>query len=537
MAAGRRADGRRLPGGHRSLLKTLDVMELTTAPATGFSSDAAKRAARNAAALAISSIVAKGLMFFWQLALARLLGASGYGIYGTIGALLAVGASIPEFGMGLIVVRDVASHPQDAGRYLAATMVMQPLLAVAGYVLLIAATFILGDVLHSEGYNAELRALLALAAASLAIDVLGNMCHNQLIAREQMVIPAIISTGHIVVLITLAGIAFLLDGGLWGLYAASLTASVLRAAVYWWALTRSGIRPSFPLDRSVARLLIVSGAPLAINSFLALAYTHTDKLITTALVGTKGTGQLTAGFVVVFGVIELLSTTILVAVFPMMSRAFATGQRAMFEFMIEKLAFFNLVASLPLAIFTSLLAVPLAALLFGPQFTRTADVLRVLIWYTAVTMVANVFAQALIIGNRQRRMLTIRSGGLAANIILNLILLPRLGVPGAAVASLITECGVLVLFARCFDLPADWWGRVRHHLLRLSLAAVGMAAVVFVLRGLHPLLAAVIGAPVYIGLLLVSGAIARDDWDLIYRMAVAMPGGALIGRYWKRELA
>ena len=133
-------------------------------------------------------------------------------------------------------------------------------------------------------------------------------------------------------------------------------------------------------------------------------------MITTALIGAEGTGQLTAGFVIVFGVIELLSTTVLVAVFPMMSRAYADRMRAMFEFMIETLSFFTLVISLPIGIFTSLLAVPLAALLFGSEYTRTADVLRILIWYTVVTMVANVFAQALLIENRQRRTLAIRRG-------------------------------------------------------------------------------------------------------------------------------
>ena len=38
-------------------------------------------------------------------------------------------------------------------------------------------------------------------------------------------------------------------------------------------------------------------------------------------------------------------------------------------------------------------------------------------------------------------------------------------------------------------------------------------------------------------LVLAVGAIARDDWDLIYRLVMAMPGGAWVGRWWKRELA
>ncbi len=495
----------------------------------GFTSAVAQRAARNATALALSNIASKGVLFAWQLLLARWLGAEGYGVYGTIGALLAVGAAIPDFGMGLIVIRDVANRPQDANRYLTATLTLQPILAALGYAVLTVAAFLFG-------YEAELRALLAFAALSLLVDALGNMCHNQLLAVERMVIPAAIATGHVIVLVILAGIALAAGAGLWGLYAATLIAGLLRAAVYWAALLRAGARPQFPVDRAVACGLLIAGWPIAVTSFLALAYQHADKLITTALIGTEGTGQLTAGFVIVFGVIELLSTTVLVAVFPLMSRTYASGQRRLFEVMLEKLAFFNLTLSLPIAIFTSLLAVPLATWVFGAEFTRTADVLQILIWYTVATMIVNVFAKALLVQNRQRRLMVIRTSGLALNVALLLILLPALDVPGAAVATLIAESAILVAVVRSFTFPADWWGRVINHLWRMALVGVLLAGIVLALRTVHPLVAALVGAPAYVMLLLLSGAIARDDWDLIYRLATAMPGGAIIGRWWRREL-
>ncbi|MBN1680499.1 MAG: polysaccharide biosynthesis C-terminal domain-containing protein, partial [Anaerolineae bacterium] len=228
---------------------------------------------------------------------------------------------------------------------------------------------------------------------------------------------------------------------------------------------------------------------------------------------------------------------VLVAVFPLMSRTFASGQREMFDFMLEKLAFFNLTLSLPLAIFTSLLAVPLSSWIFGVGYTQTADVLQALIWYTVVTMVFNVFAKALLVQNRQVRLLMIRTGGLVLNILLNLLLLPSLGVPGAAVATLIAESVILLAVLRSFDLPADWWQRMLNHVWRLGLAALALAGLVFLLREVHPLLAGVIGLPVYAVLVLVSGAITKDDWDLLYRLVIAMPGGTVFGRYWKRQLA
>jgi O-antigen/teichoic acid export membrane protein len=317
----------------------------------------------------------------------------------------------------------------------------------------------------------------------------------------------------------------------------TLIAGLVRTAVYWAVLVRFNIRPDFPLDRAVARALVINGAPIAITSFLSLAYMHADKLITTAMIGEKSTGQLTAGFVIVFGVIELLSVTVMVAVFPLMSRTYASGQREMFDFMIEKLSFFNLILSLPIAIYVSLLAVPLSAWLFGAGYTKTADVLQILIWYTVVTMVGNVFSKALLVQNRQARLMIIRTGGLVLNVALNVVLLPSIGVPGAALATLIAESVILVVIVRSFIFPRDWWVRVLNHLGRMAVAALLLAGTVLMLREAHPLLAAIVGVPVYGAAVLVTGVIGKDDWDLIYRMAIAMPGGTVIGRYWKRQLA
>lgn len=496
---------------------------------SAFSDGTAQRAARNAAALAISNIASKGAQFLWQLVLARWLGSEGYGVYGTIGAMMAIGAAIPEFGMGMIVIRDVANRPKDANRYLTATLTLQPLFAALGYVVLMISAFLFG-------YDTDLRLLLAFAAVNLLVDTLGNMCHNQLLAIERMVIPSIISAGHVFALVILAAIALAAGGGLWGLYAATLIAGLGRTVIYWIALLRNGARPTFPVERAIIRGLLRAGWPIAVTSFLSLAYQHADKLITTAMIGEDGTGQLTAAFVIVFGVIELLSTTVLVAVFPVMSRSWGSGQREFFELMLEKLAFFNLTLSVPIGIFTSLLAVPLSAWIFGEGYTQTAYVLRVLIWYTVVTMVVNVFAQALVISNRQRLLMIVRVSGLVLNIALLLVLLPVLDVPGAAVATLIAESALLIAVMSSFTFPSDWWARVINHLWRLAIVAAVTVGIVLALRGVHPLLAAMIGVPAYGLLLLFSGAFAKDDWDLIYRLVLAMPGGNLLTRYWKREL-
>ena len=506
---------------------------VTLTPETGsppqplLTSTAARRTSRNATALTLSAFVTKGLLFFWQIYLARGLGAELYGVYGAVSAMLIIGASIPEFGLGLIVIRDVASHPQDSRRYLAATLVIQPILAVVGYgFLLILAT--------SLGLDARLRGLLALAAWSLLIDTLGNMGHNQLIAFEHMVLTSIISIGHTAVLIVLGVAALALSKSLWNLYLAILAASTLRATAYWVALLRLGIRPAFPVTGTLIRYLMINGAPFALTAFVSLAYINSDKLLATMLIGSEATGQLMASFVIVFGVIELLSTPMLVTVYPWMSRLHNNGEYDKVNLMLEKLSFLTLLASLPVALYTSLLAVPLAALIFGDSFVGAAAVLRIMIWYVLIAMIANVFSQVLAVQNRQRWLLLVRITGLMLSIALNLILLPRIGVSGTAYAMIVSELLVLVLLLRSLNLPHRWWQHMISYVWRLAIAAALLAATTIPLAALHPLLAIVVGLPLYAASLFVVGVFTEEDRALFKQLVETMPGGMSIIRLWKR---
>ncbi len=278
---------------------------------------------------------------------------------------------------------------------------MQSGLAVIAY-LLVNAGAALG------GYETAILTLLSLAAVSLLVDVWGSMCNDLLLAQERMLASSVVSVAHIALLITLAALALALGYGLPGVYVATIAAGLLRAAALWGLQLRGGVRPAWPFDWQIARPLLLNGAPLALSAFLALAYQHADKLMSARLLGPEQTGYLTAAFVIIFGVIELLNTTILIAVYPLMARY--TGDT--FGFIVEKLSFFTLMIAVPIALVLSIFSAEITVPLFGPDFAPTADVLRILIWYAAVAMTVNVFAQAMVVQNRQRRLLILRACGL-----------------------------------------------------------------------------------------------------------------------------
>ena len=498
------------------------------AGATSLKAGDARRAARNISALMLASLVSKGALFGWQLALSLWLGPGEYGMYGTIGGLMANAAALASFSMGLIVIRDVARAPEKAGRYWTAMLFAQTLLALLAYATINSL---------SVGYSETLRGFVALAGINLFIDIFGNMAYDLLISRERMVVTSAMEIAHIGSRIGLALWALSADWGLLGVYAAAVASGILRSAALVGLNLRAGIRPQFPLDRDLLRLLLVNSAPIAMTSLLTLAYQHMDKLLTTGILGERITGFLVVAFVINYGVIELVSVSVIVAAYPLLSRVYYDGRNPVFGFLIEKLALYKLLAGLPLALVVSILAEAIILPLLGETYAPSADILRLLIWFTALTMFANVFMQGLLVQNRQRLLLVIRGVSLVLNVALSAALLANWRDPrGAVIASIVGETLVVALLLATFR-AAGWQpAQLAKKGARIALALAPMALVMLALRDAFVALPVVAGVAVYVAGVLFMRALDAEDWDMLYRLAAALPGGSRLRRIWKRDV-
>ena len=80
-----------------------------------------------------------------------------------------------------------------------------------------------------------------------------------------------------------------------------------------------------------------------------------------------------------------------------------------------------------------------------------------------------------LIQNRQVRLVIVRAGGLLLNIVLNVILLPRIGPVGAAISGVIAELIVTVILLREWDTDGLHIRRVAPRLVRLLAAGAALA--------------------------------------------------------------
>jgi O-antigen/teichoic acid export membrane protein len=482
----------------------------------------ARRAARNAITLIFASFISKGILYGWQIILGNWLGPEDYGIYSTVLSLMAVSSAVVSFGMGIIIIREVARHPERIGQYWAAALFMQTVLALGAYL----AALVSGVL---AGYSDTIIAFTAIGALSLFIDMFGSQANDLLIAQERMAIASTIDIAHILLRVGLAWLALQAGWGLLGVYVVTIGMGLVRTTLIIGANLRLGVRPTLPLNRAIARQLFWDAAPLALAAFLNLLYQHIDKLMTTAVIGEAATGYMTPAFTINFGVIELMNTTVLVALFPLMSRYYGDGTQPIFGSITEKLARFTFLICLPITLSLSIFAPNVIALLYRSAFAPTAGILRILIWYTLITMVANVIVYAMQVQNKQRQVLGMRAGGVVVNITLNAILLLSLRDPrGAALASVAAESFMLTLLFVYFQ--ALGWERalVLRGMVRVALIGIVAGGVMLLAGQLHWLVGIAAGIIVYGVGVIWGGGLHGDDWLLLARLLESMPMGSKI---------
>ena len=161
--------------------------------------------------------------------------------------------------------------------------------------------------------------------------------------------------------------------------------------------------------------------------------------------------------------------------------------------------------ALPIAAGGCLLASGLLGLVFGPTYLAAVPALQVLIWSIVVAWVRNVVQMGLIARHRQSFVLRTSAWSAAANLALNLALIPRYGMIGAAVATLATETlrtVVGAVYSARLGLPFG----VASRLWRPVIATSAMALILWLVPMPGVLVAVAAGMLVYgLGLVVTGG--------------------------------
>ncbi len=475
----------------------------------------------------VAAIANKAMDTGFAVLMLRELGPTDTGRYTWAALIVGYLEILINFGLGVLITREVARDPKAGDRFLGAALVTR----FALWLLALSLAFALaGPLAEPLGLTPAMGLTLVLLMVGIGISSLTGSLSALFMAHERMEVPASVTVFTTTVKVALGATVLLLGYGIVGLAAASIATNVLTAIVVI-TLAMRVLGPARPqLNPRLGFRLAREAYPLMLNSMLASVFFRVDGVLLRATWGDTVLGWYGSAYKVVDG-LNVIPSSFVLALFPSFARAGISSTQSgartaagamprpdLYRGTILALRVL-LAAAFPIAVGITILAEPIVNLFAGPSFLpHGAITLRLLIWFIPFSFTNGLLQYVLIAANRQH---TITVGFVAAslfNVVGNLLTLPHWGYVAAAIMTVLSEVVLLgpFLFAvRAYVgplalLPIAW---------RPALASAVMAPIVWAVAGVSVMLAVPAGAVMYgVVLLALRGVtvgeltMLRDAW-------------------------
>ncbi|MCC6316252.1 MAG: polysaccharide biosynthesis C-terminal domain-containing protein [Gemmatimonadaceae bacterium] len=256
-------------------------------------------------------------------------------------------------------------------------------------------------------------------------------------------------------------------------------------------------------DAGLARHTMRRAAPLVLASLLGLIAFNLDLILLRLTRGSESAGFYAAAYALVALVLNL-GVTYAANVLPGLSRL--RDDRDAFGRLYSDANLLLFVLMVPCVVGGAVLARPLVNLVFGAEYASSAAPLAPLLVAAGLTLSRLVPVAAIVALGRRREALWVNGSGAVVNVALNLILIPRFGIMGAASSAVATDIVRLVV-AQALVRRAGVEARYARRLVAPASAAAVMGVLVWLVRAWPVPLAVVSGAAIYGAALVMFGVV------------------------------
>lgn len=462
------------------------------------------RALKNTMALSVAELISKALNFAFIAVLARQLTPADFGGYTTMMTWVGFMGPLADLGLSHILVREIALNRSQAARLLFnALIVTSGLAGLAWLLLALIAAF--------SNYPNALRPLITLMGIAIVGNVVMQTAGSALRGFERMEVQAIVSSS-LLLASSVIGISLALNG--WGLTTQAVVnvfTALIGAAIMLTVVHRRFVRLAWAFDGAMCRTLLGQAWPVAALIAFDVMLRWIDVLILGQIRGMNEVAVYGAA-IKIYDLAMVFVASAAMALFPALSIRWRESVNATWALYAQSLRVFA-AFGLGVAVGITVLAEAIIATLFGGGYQAAVWPLRLLSWAFFFQVAAGPMGMLLITaGHRSNKWVPVIGGIALSNIVFNLLLVPRLGYMGAAVAFVMTS--MLTVSIRQW-IAADYFGEhlnVTLVLGRPALASVTMAGGLLALHSLNLLVLIPVGGVLFIGTLWLLGEFKQEPY-------------------------
>lgn len=383
----------------------------------------------NSLAMLAARLAVPFFSFGINVGVARLLGSHVLGQYVELVALLLVAQALAGGGLGMLVTRDVAAHPEAraelvrrANRVGLASGVLATLLFVAYAKLVL---------------PAELWSSALLLGASILPSAWISAQEGLFMGVHQHPRITLVAFVEGVVKLAAAGVVLAVGGGLEGLCAGLTLARLVALGLGQILAARAGAERAFGRPAGGVAEFARALVPFAAIFTLGILYFRQDVLVVGALRSEAETG-LYGVATTLYALTLLAPNSVMAAVFPRLSAAFGSARGDYHEATILTSKLLT-VEGVVVAVVLIAAGPFLVRALYGPPFLAAVPTLSLLAAVLPIHGVNAALGQAMQAAHLQNETLALTAGAVVVNLALCLALVPAMGILGAATALLTTS--------------------------------------------------------------------------------------------------
>lgn len=404
---------------------------------------------------------------------ARSLGATQYGIFSYALGLAAFFTIFADMGISLVMTREIARKPEVWQEYFATSFWLKIVLfLITGTMILIIAPFF--------SKIPEATALLPLIALLTIFDGIRELAFAFFRAKERMEVEAL---GNVVTntIITVLGFLALVKMHTYSSFAfAYVVGSGLGTLFSISFLGRNFFHVVNKFTKSLIRPIIEAAWPMAFSAISGAFMLTIDIVIlgwwrTPAEIGLYSAAQK------IVQIFFTLPAILAGSTFPTFSRLLRTKEDGgKIQNLIEQATTLALGVGIPLLVGGVILGKPIILFLYGPDYLPAVLVLQIFAITFPMAFAGPLFSNLILAHDKQKVLVKYLIIGSVMNLVLDLILIPKFGIVGSAIGTLIVH--TIYASATLFIAKKIQIFYMMRYLKRIILAAGAMGALSFALN-------------------------------------------------------
>lgn len=386
---------------------------------------------------------------------ARYLGPEQYGLMNYVISYVTLFTIIATFGLSNIEIRELSKHPEEKEKILGTCFIIRLFFATISYLLIVLVLFLT----KVESFTAVLILLYAIVLFTSCFEVIRNyfssIIKNEYVVKSEMARTVIGAIIKILLLWFRAPLEYFV--------VATAFDTILVASGYCLSYkSQVGSIFKWSFEKSYVRFYIMQAFPLVLSGAAVVVYQRIDQVMIGDMLNKTEVGYFaTAGKFL--DLVLFLPTVISQTVVPILVKC---RERNLDEYEVKAKQYVSVIVwiSIFLSLAVSLTSYWLIYFTFGMKYISAVPVLQILAWKTVGMGLSSSGGQLIIIEKMQKWAVIRNLAGCVTCVVLNYLLIPRMGIVGSAWVTIIT-----VLVSGCF---ANVLIPPYRHIFRIEMYAI-----------------------------------------------------------------